>query len=177
MFAFERKLVGTKRIPFSTLHSYLAIWKVSLFQLLSCCWSADEHVTENNSRSVRISHCRHQREGASDRWVRSTSRNKVPQDWTPIIYRQPWCPFQRAVRLWADLSPCVLWLGRLSVSTTPYTLSISIVRFLSHILIHFILFRSLQFISDPCNLFGFIMIVYVWCILSSPRISFIVLGH
>lgn len=81
-------------------------------------------LTQNNQTSVRIQPHRQQREGKSDGWEMNTlSKSKVPQVWTPIIYRQSSNPCQRAVSFWADLSR--LWPGWPAPSTAQCSLSLS----------------------------------------------------
>lgn len=103
-------------------------------------WSADENITENNFSSFRIRHHRQQRQTKSDRWEMSTlSRSKVPQVWTPLIYRQSSNPCQRAVSLWADLRSASLsaltgMTRPLHGTMYPLSLSLSLWCFLSLLL-------------------------------------------
>lgn len=85
-------------------------------------------LTQNNQTSVRIRPHRQQREGKSDGWEMNTlSKSKVPQVWTPIIYRQSSNPCQRAVSFWTDLSrlSSLPWPGWPAPSTAQCTLSLS----------------------------------------------------
>lgn len=111
-----------------------AIWKLSCIWvmlhlspqhfLLLVCW-VSPRITK---KSVRIRPHRQQREGKSDGWEMNTlSKSKVPQVWTPIIYRQSSNPCQRAVSFWADLSrlSSLPWPGWPAPSTAQCSLSLS----------------------------------------------------
>ncbi len=125
MFLFEMTQTRGERIPL-----YAAIQPHGKYLLFQLCWTS--RVTGLTMKiSVRNRHCREQRvreresDGKSDRWEMSTLwRSKVPQVWTPIIYRQSSYPCQRAVSLCADLS--LLWPGRPDPSTAQCTFSLSL---------------------------------------------------
>lgn len=108
--------------------------------ILSCHWTTDKNISENNPNSVRTMHRRQQRK--SDRWKMSTSRSEVPQIWTLIIYRQPSCPCQRAVSCWTDLSSfylCYEWDGLAPTGQCTHSLPSTLIHFIHLSLIQFII--------------------------------------